>query len=104
MRYYVNLFVGGQAPPQCYVRYQGLCLRNPVGAQAALPPTQNLDLRDSKLAFVYTTEFVQAAPPPPKRQVSVAGSRVAVRITVRSTSAEIVSAIEADKAAFVEVG
>lgn len=40
---------------------------------------------------------------PPKRTVSVAGSRVAVRLTVRSTSAEIVSAIEADKPAFVQV-
>jgi hypothetical protein len=33
----------------------------------------------------------------------VAGSRVAVRLTVRSTSAEIVAAIEADKPAFVQV-
>lgn len=39
----------------------------------------------------------------PKRTVSVAGSRTAVRLTVRSTSAEIVSAIEADKPAFVQV-
>jgi len=40
---------------------------------------------------------------PPKRKVSVAGSRTAVRLTVRSTSAEIVSAIEADKPAFIQV-
>lgn len=40
---------------------------------------------------------------PPRRTVSVAGSRVAVRLTVRSTSAEIVAAIEADKPAFVQV-
>jgi hypothetical protein len=45
----------------------------------------------------------QAVPQPPRRTVSVAGSRVAVRLTVRSTSAEIVAAIEADKPAFVQV-
>lgn len=70
---------------------------------------QSLD--NATVALIATGQLLPfSAPPPsgaaagaPRAAVSAAEARVAVRLSVRSTSAEIVSAIEADKAAFVQV-
>lgn len=65
------------------------------------------------MALIATGQLLPFSAQPPSNaaaagasrpQVSVAEARVAVRISVRSTSAEIISAIEADKAAFIQVG
>ena len=71
---------------------------------------QSLD--NMTVALIATGQLLPFSAQPPSNvatgasrpQVSVAEARVAVRISVRSTSAEIISAIEADKAAFIQVG
>ena len=73
-------------------------------SSASSRSTFSLRFRFSPQQVVLCRRASQARPPTPKRLVSVVGSRVAVRLTLRSSSAEIVSAIDADKVAFIQAG